>query len=534
MMEKKPGYIIEEGRRLSKSTLWDLSRAFYDRMGIAAWSSGKIPSYVTNNPFIANGYGQQILGFIRDCRAGKRFDDAAAAGLLDSSQPIFIVELGAGSGRLGYLMVKKLLALKRAALLDGVDFCYVMSDAAESNIQFWNDHPALQPFLEEGMLDFALFDPETEQEIRLARSGILLSSETIRNPLIILANYLFDALSQDSFRVEKGTLFEGLYTLTCDQERELTDPILLEQLAISSEYRPVETDYYDDPRLNQILDDYRRRLVDSSLLFPLGALRTVRNLVSLSRGRLLILAADKGYVNEEQILERDPSLEVEGMRSMTGMAVNCHALRQYFHQLGGQVLHSFPWDTRLVISAFFAGVDPSGYAETRAAFAEAIDQFSPFHYYVMVREGGNEGEGLEIEKILALLRLSHWDPQILLWHATGLREQLETASRSMKEELSHAMSQLWDNYYAIGEKEDLAFEIGTLFQKMKQPAEALSFYEKSRQLSGTHHATEFNRGLCHYQLGEINNALGCINRALELRPDYQPAKEWKAYLESHG
>ena len=55
----------------------------------------------------------------------------------------------------------------------------------------------------------------------------------IENPLPF-GNNLFDALSQDSFRVEKGTLLEGLYTLTSEQGLELSDPKLLEQLTIST------------------------------------------------------------------------------------------------------------------------------------------------------------------------------------------------------------------------------------------------------------------------------------------------------------
>jgi tetratricopeptide (TPR) repeat protein len=530
-MKQETETIIEEGRRLSESTLWALQQSFYDQMGVTAWSSGTIPSYVTNNPFIADAYAELLLGFMRDYWTTRLSGAASPDRLIESSEPIYILELGAGSGRLGYLLVKRLLAVTRAAPWHHLKFCYVMSDMAESNLRFWNQHPALQPFLDEGVLDFSLYDPERQQAFTLFRSGRRISSQTVKHPLLIIANYLFDALTQDSFRVENGVLFEARYTLVSGQEEpDLTDPEILRDLRIRSEYRSIELDYYDDPFLNQLLADYRDRLGDHSFLLPVGAIRSIRNLFTLSSGSCLLLAADKGYVNVAQMLARDVDSDIEGMLSMTGMAVNCHALRHYFNQLGGEALHSSTWDSRLVISAFFAGDESSEFLETRAAFSTAIEQFSPYHFYALVERSREGKVKPHIEFILALLRLSRWDPQIVLWFAQPLREQLTRASASMKQELSHALGLVWENQFAIGEKEDLPFEIGTIYQKMGQPAEALTFYERSRQLSGAHHATEFNSGICFYQMEEVEKAVRHIERALALEPDYQPAKDWLGYF----
>jgi hypothetical protein len=528
----KPVHVIEEGQRLSRSALWNLQEAFYEQWGIDAWTTGVVPHYVTNNPFIANAYVRSVIGFLRDCCGAQRGAGGSAVGPPDPNQPIFIVELGAGSGRLGYLFLKTLRALGNSAVLNEVDFRYVMTDVIESSLQFWNDHPALRPFLDEGILEFALFNAEQQQEITLSRSGTVLSSETIKNPLLVLANYVFDSMTHDSFRVEDGELFEGLYTLVSQQEVDLSDPKMLQRLTIQTEYSPTGDDVYEDPILNDILASYRERLTDTSFLFPIGAVHSIRNLMTLSKGNLLLLAADKGYTDESQLLERDPSLDVQGSLSMTGMAVNCHALRQYFNQLGGHVLHTSSWDTSLVISAFFAGVQTGEFDETQAAFLEAVERFSPYHFYILVRELRKDSKNLSIEQLLSLLRLSHWDPQIMLWFAPGIRETVKAASERIKQELAYGMEQVWDNYFSIGEQDDLPFEIATILQKMDRPQEAIRYYERSRQLSGEHHATAFNTGLCFYQLGQMDEALRRIIRALELNASYQPAKEWKEHIES--
>src|SRR6185503_15652175 len=48
--------VIEEGVPLARSLLWQLQRAYYEGQGIAAWSAGQVPQYVTTNPFIADAY----------------------------------------------------------------------------------------------------------------------------------------------------------------------------------------------------------------------------------------------------------------------------------------------------------------------------------------------------------------------------------------------------------------------------------------------------------------------------------------------
>jgi len=51
----------------------------------------RMPQYITSNPMIATAYAEMIFGFLQD-RANKE----------DQSEPVFVVELGAGAGRLAY------------------------------------------------------------------------------------------------------------------------------------------------------------------------------------------------------------------------------------------------------------------------------------------------------------------------------------------------------------------------------------------------------------------------------------------------
>lgn len=77
-----------------------------------------------------------------------------------------IVEVGAGHGKMGFLILKKLAELDEFMPIDHA-YKYVLSDFAADNVDFWLNHPPLQPFFENGTLDCAVFGA-------FARDGFVL------------------------------------------------------------------------------------------------------------------------------------------------------------------------------------------------------------------------------------------------------------------------------------------------------------------------------------------------------------------------
>ena len=147
--------------RFSEAPIWELQRTYYEEQGIGAWQSEEVPQYITSNPSIAVAYAEIIFGFLQD-----------RAKLGYTLEPVTILELGAGSGRLAYHIVKELCELRDYASITLPPFRYVMSDLAFKNITFWQQHRSLLPFVEQGVLDFAQFDAV---EFQLNRY-VLLSS----------------------------------------------------------------------------------------------------------------------------------------------------------------------------------------------------------------------------------------------------------------------------------------------------------------------------------------------------------------------
>jgi tetratricopeptide (TPR) repeat protein len=520
---EKAEVILEEGKPLSQSILWRLQRNFFEEQGIEAWRQGTVPYYVTTNPFIANAYSKAVFGYIRDCRAVTSDSPNGSFPPLDPDQPLYVIELGSGSGRFAYHFLKRFRAIYLRSVLSGIPFKYIMTDFTERNVEFWRDHQSLKPLVEEGVLDFALFDGERDEMMKLTESGDLLAHGTVKNPMVVIANYFFDSIPQDAFFIQGGQFHEGLVTVTsCQQEADLNDPELLSRVEISYDRNPADSDYYENPDWNEILEYYQSRLDGTALLFPCAALQCIQNLSILSNGRLLLVSGDKGYSREEDLLGRgEPGISRHGSFSMM---VNYHAIGKYVKKKGGQPLHTAHRHAHLNISAFLLGSHPGGYTETLQAYREAVETCGPDDFYALKKAIEHGYESWTLEQLLAYIRLSGFDAKITLGCYPALIDHIEHASDSEKQELYRIIKKVWEVYYPLAEDQDVASHLGVLLYELSCYTEALELFVHSIELHGLDATVSYNLGLCHYGLGEMDSALECFNEALVFDPDFEEAK----------
>ena len=128
-------YSIESSTRFSESILWQLNRDYYQSVGIDAWSKGEVPHQITSNSLVGKTYAELILGFLCD------LSDQGS-----TDEKVYILELGAGHGRLAFHILKHLEKL--VSLTDQVlpPYCFVISDIGEKNLSFFRDHPQLKTY----------------------------------------------------------------------------------------------------------------------------------------------------------------------------------------------------------------------------------------------------------------------------------------------------------------------------------------------------------------------------------------------------
>jgi tetratricopeptide (TPR) repeat protein len=499
--------------------LWRLQRDLYDTRGIQPWSRGDVPQSITTSPYIARAYAQIALGYIRDIQQH-----------LEPSEPLYIVELGAGSGRFGFRFIKQLQQLLKNR---DVRFTYVMTDVSPTLIDFWQDHPSLRPLRDAGYLDFAYFDAIQLTDIELVNAKRVLRQDTLVNPLIVIGNYFVDSIPHDCFSVQDHQLFENLVRVISDQPGlTLTTGQTLADVNITFEAQPAPADYYPEPELNGVLEDYRQRLDNAMLLLPVAGIRCMRHFQALSANRALFLLADIGSARASDISEYTSG----GISADSNfwLSVNFHAIGEYILQLGGGIFHPPQRHANLNISAFVLGGPSTHFSETALAYDQAISQLGPDDFFVLASVIAGHLDSLRRGELLAFLRASGWDSDFFLQCLPFLLDSLQEISWSGKEDVRRAVAEAWDAYFPIGDTSDAAdlpSGFGVLLYTIGDYAEAMGYFQRSLELVGMDARTTFNIALCLNRLGRHAEAGEWIDRTLELDPFSEQALAMRITLE---
>lgn len=489
--------LIEEKKRLSESVLWQLQAEAYCQFGPQAWSMKGVPSYVTSNPYIASSYAYAVVGFLRDC---------LASSLIDVSEPIYIFDLGAGTGRFGYLFLRKLIELLKVPQLEKIKLRYIMTDIAEKNISFCQEHPYLRSIIDQGILDFAFFQSGQDEPLQLLSNK---QSFHIVNPIILLANYFFDTVPQDLFRIRNGQLEEGLISISVEESKELdaidsNSPLLIPHLHCSYSYRPIDSEktYYSDSKsFNDLIKFYPQHFDNISFLFPLGALQTIHYFKKLSNGRLCLLAGDQGVCTDKQVKDwGEPKISLHGTFSIP---VSYHALAKYFELVGGKgFLTAFP-DPHYVVMQGVFGNGQAHFSEAEHAFRDHLDSFEPCDYWRIVNCAEKETADLSLEYMLLLIKLGHWDPMVFYGFFEQIRQKQPKASSDLKGELVEVIGKIWENFFPIAsEGGNFVMNLGVLLFELEEFEQAMTFFRRAKRLLGNDPQLLKNIDACRHHMNK--------------------------------
>ncbi len=514
--------IVEQNKRFSQSALWRLQRDYFDKEGINAWIN-QVPFYITSNPFIANCYARIVLAFMRDWIA--KHADAV-------HHPFYIMELGTGSGRFSYYFVKTLCELFDSMGIQPIQFCYIMSDFTKHNIQYYETHPALKPYLEKGLIDFAIFDMETEKPITLIKKQIRLSPDELVNPLTVFANYIFDTVSHDSFAVHQQKLYELTLSLSTDEKNlDHGKPIDMEKISVDYNVHEIRNAYYGDPHLDAILDEYKKSLSETSFLIPIGSIHALNFLKKLANNKLFLISTDKGYSTLDALDHLGhPSISFHGSFSMM---VNFHAIAAYFKNCGGD---AFLQTSRKGIktSVFSSGFKLSDMPETWLAIEERVEKFSPADYFILHRRISDSFQECGMDTIASHMQLAGWDPHIYLKLTNRVTSIVSETDSETINYMADNMPKMAANYYHMPKSECILFEIGVFFHAIKRYDQAIQYYLEALPFVGEQFGLFYNLALCQHHLQDNTAALDNFKKAFALDENSKEAQEWINYLEKES
>lgn len=496
--------------RLSESRLWAFQREFYAREGAEAWD-GKVPSYVTSNAFIAHAHASVLLRFMAEHAARGGPDD----------EPFHIIELGAGPGRFGFLLLQELTRLRAELGLSHVRFVHVMTDFADKNIGFWREHPALRPHIAAGTLGLARFEigASDRLEVELAAAPgarILEPARPLSRPLIVIANYVFDSLPCDIFRLCGGRLEEGLTRPNIRPNPAGGNNLaeVMDRAGFDFTYRPAALPYYGDPLADAVLAGYREELGEASFLFPVGAVGCLRDLLRLTRGGLFVMATDKGYGRHHRTFMASPP-DIVLHDTAFSLSVNFHALGEYARRTGGSCHHQ-RHQSSTVTTALTLDLDLDAHVETRRALARHIDEAGHAHLFHVHTLLDRSAEQASTEELVSLLCLLRWDPVALNRCIDVLIARASRMSPVALAELAEGMARSAELFYVASNGFSLANNIGAFFQAAGLHEVALAYYRRARDEVGRSDFLCYNMGLCHYFLGAYELALAELREALSL------------------
>jgi tetratricopeptide (TPR) repeat protein len=492
-----------------------------------AWKNDEVPQFITSNPRIAVAYAEMILGFLQD-----------RARLGYTTDPVTIVEIGAGSGRLAYHVLRELSELMEFAGIELPPYRYVMSDLAFENISYWQHHRSLIPFVEQGVLDFARFDAVQDTKLELTHSGVVIRPGDLQQPVLIVANYFFDSIPQELIYVEDGKIFECQVSLqNPDGLNDLNATEKLEKVDFAYHYRRA-TEYEQAAYpFNSVIELYRQKLDDSHILFPAIGIGCLERLGELSQQGFMLLTADKGdHRIEHWEFAEPPKLIVHGSFSITA---NYHAIQSYYELKGAQVYFTTHHHNHLNVGCMLMLQDPIGYVNTRLAYRRFVERFGPDDFFSIKQWFDGQLTHLNVRQILALWRLGGYDAEWLIQSARRLSVLIPDCNEDELEDIRMGIHAMWDTYYAIVEKQNVARDCGILLFQMEYFKDALVFLERSLNSLEADPAENSvanievldHLAICCYEVGRDDEALSYTKRTLALDPEHEGALALRVLLE---
>lgn len=458
-------YQLEEPRLFAQSSLWKLQRRYFAERGADAWIQGDVPHYVTSNPVVANSYAHIIVACWRDYL--RLVPDALA-----EEEPFYLCELGAGSGRLAFHLLQQLLRLCAAMQLPAIPFRYVLTDSSSSLLEFWDRHPYFQPFFASGLLDYAHFDVEQSTSLHLQRSGKTLDVGSLRHPLIVIANYVFDSVPQDLYCMQEQGCFAGLISLSVEQDPEtLTVAEVLETLQVDYTYQPLSAAPYQDPLLNELLADYQRTLHETHLLFPATGLHCLQRLRTLSTHGALVLSADKGD-HRLQVLDNQAAPELVRHGSFS-LLVNYHAFHAFCERSNGQALFPTHPHEHINVGGFLLLNRQEEYIATRSAYQQYIQMYGPDDFYTISVHARQRVLAMTCAEMLSYVRLSCYDSHLFACYLPRLLSLAAELGQAERQAVSEVVRLVWQNYFPLEQTayEEMRAQYVRLLQLLEGPGD---------------------------------------------------------------
>ncbi len=483
-----PFFQIEPMTAFDQSIIWTLNQDYYKNQGVSAWTDQVVPFHITSNAVVAKAYAKMILSFLRDL-----------AGQGQCAESVYILELGAGHGKLGYQILHLLDKLMTQERQDLPGYCYILSDISEDTLAFYDQHAQLQEYFDRGVLDIAFFDGAQDSSITLRRSKETIGPHSLTQPIFTIANYFFDTLPNELFYINNKQVSQCLVSIRSDVNPEgLEAQELIKNMQLKYELRDLDYPHFDDEIDNMILSQYQDLNKSSYIFYPNKGLQCLRHLRALSQGGLVLLAMDKGYHTLDGLTGRGlPELITHGSFSCW---VNFHALAESCIHRGGRALFPSKSHFSVKLACLIYAHEGEEYYDLAKSYHDIVDSFGPDDFNQVKNLAYANVSRLQLKELISMYRLSAHDASMFIRFLPRLKQLMKSISMQDRLKIREVVHLVWGNYFYINEDMDLSYELGGLLYDLAFYDEALTYFNISNNSRGAKEDVLYNQALCYYQL----------------------------------
>ncbi|PWW08642.1 SAM-dependent MidA family methyltransferase [Paenibacillus cellulosilyticus] len=505
--------------RFTEAPFWELQRQYYEQLGLKAWNNDQVPQYITCNPMIANAYAEMIMGIMQD---------RASQGHIEET--VYIVELGAGAGRLAYHVIHELCELLDYAGKELPPFRYVMTDLAMSNVTAWQQHPKLQHYAAEGLLDFARFDAVNDTELNLFVSGLTIRPGDLQQPVVVVANYVFDSIPQELLYIGDGRVYEAdvyvEYTEKAARDTvngKLKPADELNQISLRYEHRREPAYEREDYLYRDLISLYQEELEDSHFLFPVAGLTCLERMNGLSQSGFVLLTADKGdHLLDNWKFAEPPILTLHGSFSLMA---NYHAFVHVFEQRGALALFPEQHYRNINVGCIIHVDNAKRYYQTKLAYRRFIERYGPDEFFSLKELVDQHLDTMSLHHFMSFWRLGGYDAEFFIQSSKRISSLLPDANDEEIEDLHRGIERMWSAYYVMAQRYNLAMDAGLILFEMDKYEDAKRYLQIAvEEENGDVVSTVFYcLAVCSFELEQEDDGVHYLKELLKLEPDHEEA-----------
>ncbi len=403
---------------------------------------------------------------------------AAQSLLGGGATSVRVVDLGAGTGRLGFHAAVLLASRRLPAHV-------VLTETAQSTVDAWRVHPQLAPLLEDGLLAARRVDVLDSHSL-----------ESVLEPkpdeaLLLVGTYLFDTLPHELIeRRVDGSVWRGGEDASGTLSFEpAPDELFPPGVVLPSGPQPARC------------------------FVPTGALAAVAAIEQARAAPCWLLVADKGPLTWVDAWETD-ALRWVSHEGAWSVAVNFPLL---FDALRPRPFVTAPENVAdfSVHALGLGGASPADAARLAAALADAPHPLTAHRQLLEAI-----APPLDVDRLLSLQPTG----DALMNAAELLRAEGPGLSSDARVGLARWVLTAVESSFVVP-SDDVCFHAGAVLQRLGLLEPAAWAYQQSVERYGAHASAHFNLALCLLDLGRPEAARGELQTALALDPRHRRAAE---------